>query len=34
VTADDPRLGLIAGLQAPPMIVGAYAVAIAEDPIA
>ena len=32
VTADDPRLGLIAGLQAPPMIVGAYAVAIAEEP--
>lgn len=34
VTADDPRLGQIAGLQAPPMIVGAYAVAIAEEPFA
>lgn len=31
VTATDPRLAQIAGLQAPPLIVGAYAVAIAED---
>jgi len=34
VTADDPRLAQITGLQAPPMIVGAYAVAIAEEPSA
>lgn len=31
VTPDDPRLTLIAGLQAPALIVGAYAVAIAEE---
>lgn len=31
VTADDPRLSHIAGLQVPPLIVGAYAVAFSED---
>lgn len=31
VSVDDPRLAQIAGLQGPPLIVGAYAVAIAED---
>lgn len=31
VSVDDPRLGQITGLQSPPLIVGAYAVAIAED---
>jgi chorismate mutase/prephenate dehydratase len=31
VTGDDTRLSHIAGLQAPPLIVGAYAVAFSED---
>ncbi|HEX3982653.1 MAG TPA: chorismate mutase [Acidisoma sp.] len=31
VTADDPRLAQITGLQAPPLIVGAYAIAVSED---
>lgn len=31
VTPDDPRLGQIAGLSSPALIVGAYAVAIAEE---
>jgi chorismate mutase-like protein len=31
VTPDDPRLAKIAGLQSPALIVGAYAVAIAEE---
>jgi chorismate mutase / prephenate dehydratase len=32
VALDDPRLARIGGLQAPPLVVGAYAVAIAEEP--
>jgi chorismate mutase-like protein len=32
VALDDPRLPRIGGLQAPPLVVGAYAVAIAEEP--
>jgi chorismate mutase len=31
VALDDPRLPRIGGLQAPPLVVGAYAVAIAEE---
>jgi chorismate mutase/prephenate dehydratase len=31
VALDDPRLGRIGGLQAPPLVVGAYAVAINEE---
>jgi len=31
VALDDPRLARIGGLQAPPLVVGAYAVAIAEE---
>jgi chorismate mutase/prephenate dehydratase len=31
VALDDPRLSHIGGLQAPPLVVGAYAVAIAEE---
>ena len=31
VALDDPRLGRIGGLQAPPLVVGAYAVAITDE---
>lgn len=32
VALDDPRLARIGGLQAPPLVVGAYAVAVADEP--